>query len=97
MEQTAGKVFKTVSGAELPEVDALNVAAADENGIVADSCYQAKSIHVCSHKLAQRPYSFRSSRERTVSMTVPVHLREQALRLLQKYSVTLMQKTSVDQ
>ena len=47
------KVFKTVSGAELPEVDALNVAAADENGIVADSCYQAKSIHVCSHKLAQ--------------------------------------------
>ena len=35
------------------EVDALNVAAADENGIVADSCYQAKSIHVCSHKLAQ--------------------------------------------
>ena len=24
------KVFKTVSGAELPEVDALNVAAADE-------------------------------------------------------------------
>ena len=24
-----------------------------ENGIVADSCYQAKSIHVCSHKLAQ--------------------------------------------
>ena len=47
------KVFKTVSGAELPEVDALNVAAADENGIVTDSCYQAKSIHVCSHKLAQ--------------------------------------------
>ena len=47
------KVFKTVSGAELPEVDALNVAAADENGIVADSCYQAKNIHVCSHKLAQ--------------------------------------------
>ena len=47
------KVFKTVSGAELPEVEALNVAAADENGIVADSCYQAKSIHVCSHKLAQ--------------------------------------------
>ena len=47
------KVFKTVSGAELPEVDALNVAAADENGIVADSSYQAKSIHVCSHKLAQ--------------------------------------------
>ena len=47
------KVFKTVSGAELPDVDALNVAAADENGIVADSCYQAKSIHVCSHKLAQ--------------------------------------------
>ena len=47
------KVFKTVSGAELPDVDALNVAAADENGIVADSCYQAKNIHVCSHKLAQ--------------------------------------------
>lgn len=42
-------------------------------------------------------YLFRYSLERTVSMTVPVHLREQAQRLLQKYSVTLMQKTSVDQ
>ena len=65
------KVFKTVSGAELPEVDALNVAAADENGIVADSCYQAKSIHVCPTSWHSRPYSFRSSRERTVSMTAP--------------------------
>ena len=47
------KVFKTVSGAELPKVETLNVAPAEENASIADSCYQAKSIHVCSHKLAQ--------------------------------------------
>ena len=47
------KVFKTVSGAELPKTDALNVKPADENAAVADGCYDAKSIHVCAHKLAQ--------------------------------------------
>ena len=47
------KVFKTVSGAEIPEVETGNGKPSDGKATVEKGLYHAAEIHICSHKLAQ--------------------------------------------
>ena len=66
-EGTLENVFKTAAGTE-------DVKADD------GSLYKADSIYVCKHKVAKPRVFIPVFLEQTASMTVPVHLREQAPR-----------------
>ncbi len=78
---TLEQVFRTVSD-----------EASDEK--VESPLYDTKDIVICGHKIAQPTVFIPVFREQTASMTVQKHLKEQAQRSSQKYSVTWMQQIS---